>query len=291
MRLSLLITVLIAHSRLCAEPDRSSVEDVEKSEDRLVGRAVESFEKGERKQAFALLTEAVDSDKINPKFRYVRGRLYALDRQHEMAVADFNEVLKLNPKAALAFQTRGEEQFKLGRFKEALADFDRYLELTPSDRPQHWQRGIACYYAGRYDDGRRQFELHQAVNPSDVENAVWHFLCVTRASGLEEARRSLIRIEGDRRIPMMAVYALFAGKGSAEDVVKAVNANAPSPAEMNQRLFYAHLYLGLYYEAIGDRKRAREHIFKAADDDKADHYMGDVARVHAALLRKETPAP
>jgi lipoprotein NlpI len=60
---------------------------------------------------------------------------------------------------------------------------------------------------------------------------------------------------------------------------------------MNQRLFYAHLYVGLYYEAIGDRKRAREHILKAADDDKADHYMGDVARVHAALLRKQPAAP
>jgi lipoprotein NlpI len=291
MRLSLLVAVLLASLRLCAEPDLSPAENVERSEDRQVARAVELFEKGERQQAFAVLTRAVDSDKSNPKFRYVRGRLYALDRQHEKAIADFDEVLKVNPKAALAFQTRGEEQFKLGRFKESLADFDRYLDMTPLDRPQHWQRGIACYYAGRYEDGRKQFELHQAVNPNDVENAVWHFLCVTRASGLDEARRKLIRIEADRRIPMMAVYALFAEKGSADDVIKAVNVNTPSPAEMNQRLFYAHLYVGLYYEAIGDRKRAREHILKAADDDKADHYMGDVARVHAALLRKQPAAP
>lgn len=291
MRLSLFTAILIAFNRLLAEPDLSPEDNIEKSEDRLVSRAVETFEKGQRKQALELLGKAIESDRTNTKLLYVRGRLYALDRQHEKAVADFNEVLKVNPRAALAFQTRGEELFKLGRFKESLADFDRYLEMTPADRPQHWQRGIACYYAGRYEDGRKQFELHQAVNPNDVENAVWHFLCVTRASSLDEARRRLIRIEGDRRIPMMAVYALFAGKGSVDEVIKAVNVNAPSPTEMNQRLFYAHLYVGLYYEATGDRKRAREHILKAADDDKADHYMGDVARVHAALLRKETAAP
>ena len=54
---------------------------------------------------------------------------------------------------------------------------------------------------------------------------------------------------------------------------------------MDNRLFYAHLYLGLYYDATGDTKLAREHIFKAAAF-KADHYMGDVARVHAGLLKK-----
>jgi lipoprotein NlpI len=210
-----------------------------------------------------------------------------MDRQHEKAVADFDAALKLNPGAAMAYQYRGEEKFKLGRFQEAVVDFDKYIELVPNEAANHWQRGIACYYAGQYRAGRRQFELHQVVNPDDVENAVWHYLCVARPDGVEKARESLIKIGQDRRVPMTQIYALFADKGSAEQIMEAAKAGQPSPTELNQRLFFAHLYLGLYYEAQGDAKLTREHILKAANEFKMDHYMGEIARVHAAVLRKQ----
>jgi lipoprotein NlpI len=51
-------------------------------------------------------------------------------------------------------------------------------------------------------------------------------------------------------------------------------------------MFYAHLYLGLYFEAIGENEQAREHILKAAERSKENGYMGDVARLHAGILRK-----
>ena len=255
--------------------------------DTLLNRAAEAFDKGNRAEAFELCTKASEIDPKGLRPYYVRGRFYALDRQHEKAVADFDAVLKINPDATMAYQYRGEEHFKLGRFEKAVADFDRYVELTPNEAANHWQRGIACYYAGQYGAGRRQFELHQLVNPDDVENAVWHYLCVARSEGVEKARASLMKIGQDRRVPMMEIYALFGGKGSLEQVLEAAKAGQPSPKELNQRLFYAHLYLGLYYEAAGDEKLTREHIFKAADEHKVDHYMGEVALVHAAILRKQ----
>jgi lipoprotein NlpI len=86
---------------------------------------------------------------------------------------------------------------------------------------------------------------------------------------------------------MMQVHALFAGKAKPEDVLAAAQAGNLPAARLEDQVFYAHLYLGLYHEAAGDERRAREHIFKAADDFKAGHYMGDVARVHAAWLRKK----
>src|SRR5262249_27685284 len=144
-------------------------------------------------------------------------------------------------------------------------------------------------YAGRYEDGRRQFELHQTINTNDVENAVWHFLCVARGSSIDKARAAFIKIEKDPRVPMTQIHALFAGKGSAEDVLKAATAGKPAPNELNDRLFYAHLYLGLYFDVAGNEKMAREHIFQAADLFKPDNFMGDVARVHAALMRQQHP--
>jgi hypothetical protein len=51
--------------------------------------------------------------------------------------------------------------------------------------------------------------------------------------------------------------------------------------------FYAHLYAGLYFEALGKSDRALEHIAKAAGDRySVGGYMHMVARVHLGLLKR-----
>src|SRR5438876_5983146 len=231
----------------------------EKSADELLTQAGVSFAKGTREDAIELATKAIQAEPKNAKAYYVRGRFYAEVRQPQQAVKDFNQALVLDPKAALPYYHRAEESFKLGRIKESAADFDKFLELSSDQAPKLWQRGISLYYAGRYEDGQRQFELHQTINSNDVENTVWHFLCLARRAGIDKARASLLKVENDPRVPMTQIYALYAGKGSAEEVMKAAAGKA-SPADLNERMFYAHLYLGLYFDVAGNEKMAREHI-------------------------------
>jgi lipoprotein NlpI len=237
-------------------------------------------------EAVRIATQLIQNAPKDHRPVFLRATAYDLLHEYPKALADYTAGLELDPKVAFGYQNRGAVYFRLSRFAESVADFDKLIELLPSEAPQLWQRGISLYYAGRYEDGRKQFEQHQTVNPYDVENAVWHFLCVARASSIDKARAALIPIERDARVPMMKVHALFAGRAQPEDVLVAARAGQPSAAELDNRLFYAHLYLGLYYDALGELQAAREHIYKAATDFKADHYMGDVARVHAQLLRQ-----
>lgn len=250
----------------------------------LLARAQAAYSSGKTEEATALATKAVEADPTNPEGFYVRGRLEEASRRYDKAIADYSKVLEIDSTATGLYQRRGEARFKFGQINESIADFDKFIQLAPQQKPHHWQRGISCYYAGRYEDGRLQFELHQTVNSNDVENAVWHFLCVAKKSGLEKARASLIRIKEDRRVPMMQVYALYAGKGTVDAVLDAARAGHPAAAELNRRLFYAQLYLGLYYDAQGDTKTARGHIARAAENYEAGSYMGDVARVHLKLM-------
>jgi len=181
-----------------------------------------------------------------------------------------------------AYNRRGFAHFKAGRIRESVADFDRAIALQPAQAPYHWQRGIALYYAGRYEDGRKQFELHQTVNGNDVENAAWRYLCMARSVGVLAAREGLMPIAPDPRIPMMVIYDLYKGTASIKDVMAAARAGNPPPNVLSDRLFYAYLYIGLHYEAAGDKKLARENISRAVEQ-TSNHYMGDVARVHLQL--------
>ncbi len=117
------------------------------------------------------------------------------------------------------------------------------------------------------------------MNPNDVENAAWHFLCVARAESPERARAALLPVGPDARVPMRQVYEMFRGTMTAEQVL-AAGGSQPSGQ------FYAQLYLGLYFEALGNTSRAREYITAAADERYRDAggYMHMVARVHLAKL-------
>ncbi len=213
---------------------------------------------------------------------------YVAAGDHERAIAEYDRLLIVNPRQVETYDLRGSQHFMLGHVDESIADFDRYLELRPDQEPWHWKRGISYYYAGRYDEGRRQFEGYQTVDDSDVENAVWRYLCMARDRGVDAARDGMLKIKHDRRVPMMKVYALYSGKADPQDVLKAARAGMPSAKELNARLFYAHLYLGLYYEAAGDSARALEHLATAADKHKIGHYMWHVANVHAGRLKHQT---
>lgn len=175
---------------------------------------------------------------------------------------------------------RAVADFEAGRMEKAVAGFDQAADLEPRIAPQLWQRGIAQYYAGRYKDCRVQFESHRTVNPDDVENAAWHFLCVARISSAADARRQLLPVGPDTRVPMGEIYRMFRGEITPEQMKKSAGSGVSGQ-------FYALLYSGLYAEAVGD-SRASERDLRAAADPRfarAGGYMHTVARVHAAILQ------
>lgn len=186
-------------------------------------------------------------------------------------------------KDANAWFREGVAAFYAAKPRESVAAFNKVVELAPEAAPKLWQRGLSLYYAEQYQEGRKQFELHQTVNSNDVENAAWHFLCVARANGVEAARQALIPIEGDTRVPMKEVHDLFAGKGDEAAVLSAAEKGPAAGEERRNQLCYAHLYLGLYHEALGRTDKAREHLVKAAGEYRMDHYMGRTAQVHVKL--------
>lgn len=207
-------------------------------------------------------------------------------KDYKAALTALNECLQLEPKNSAALDVRGSTHFMLAKFAESVRDFDTYLDLQPKRANEHWRRGISLYYAGRFEDGKKQFEGYQKFQDNDVENGVWHFLCAAKKDGVAKARQNMLEIRKDGRVPMMEVYDLFRGKCEPADVLKAAEAGKLEEKARRSQLFYAHLYLGLFYDATGDTKKAAEHMALAANKYRIGHYMGEVARVHHELLQK-----
>jgi lipoprotein NlpI len=181
-----------------------------------------------------------------------------------------------NPRDVL---DRAIDDFLAGRVKESVTGFDRVAALVPNAAPELWQRGIALYYVGRYDDCRKQFESHRTVNPNDVENPAWHFLCVAHAESPAKARAALLPVGPDQRSPMREVYEMFKGTMTPEAVLAAAG-------QSTSARFFAELYVGLYYEANGNKTAGLTHLKAAASEQyaTAGGYMHRVAMLHPLLV-------
>jgi lipoprotein NlpI len=171
-----------------------------------------------------------------------------------------------------------------GRVAESVASFDRLATLVPSAAPTLWQRGIALYVLGRYDECAAQFLSYFGENPRDLENAAWHFLCTARRHSVDVARATLLEAGPDSRVLRAEIYQMLRGSRTPESLLEIVRGTTISIAR-----FYAHLYVGLFLDASGDRVGALEHLHAAASPDfRGDGgFMSAVPRVYLATLEKE----
>jgi lipoprotein NlpI len=85
----------------------------------------------------------------------------------------------------------------------------------------------------------------------------------------------------------MEIYRLFAGIGTAGDVLAAARAGSPGEQELRERLFFAQLYLGLWHEAHGRSAESLAAMRLAATHASDSGYMWEVPRVHLQLRSGE----
>lgn len=201
-------------------------------------------------------------------------------REPAKAAGAFTKSLAADPAQAKVQDRRGDAHLWAGKFTEAVADYDAFLKANPKVAPEHWRRGIALYYAGKYEDGVKQFDTHKTVNPQDVENAAWHYLCNMKVVGKQKAQAALIDVTRDPRVPMAEIQKLFAGKLKPDDVLAAAD-----KAKTTEANFYAHLYVGLWYDAEGDAKKVKEHLTTAVEKYEVPDYMWDVGNAHLQMLK------
>jgi lipoprotein NlpI len=79
---------------------------------------------------------------------------------------------------------------------------------------------------------------------------------------------------------MHEIYELFRGAIAPVEVLLAAGTRP-------EARFFAHLYIGLYFEALGNETDAGKHVAAAAEDRYAGvgGYMHMVARVHHEALQ------
>ncbi len=216
-------------------------------------------------------------------------RLATMTAAWKKTIEECTAGIAKSPQNGNLFSRRGDAYFFSAEFAKAVADYSAMVTIDPEVDTSHWRRGIAYFYAGQYAEAAAQFERYHSFDNVDRENGIWRYLSQVKSIGREKARMGLLKYAKDDREPFPAVYELFAGRTTPLAILQAIG---DAPAEVReQRLFYAHLYIGLNEFIEGREMSAQEHLEKAVRNSWAStagygpHYMWQVARVHEQQLR------
>jgi hypothetical protein len=82
------------------------------------------------------------------------------------ALADCNEALRIAPNYLDALDSRGMVNLKLGLLKMAIADYDAALRINPKHAASLYGRGIAKLRSGNVDGGKSDIGTAKAIQPT-----------------------------------------------------------------------------------------------------------------------------
>ena len=88
---------------------------------------------------------------------YKRGQIYAIRRAYSLAVKDFNEVIRINPKDIEAYNNRCWTLAAVGDLLPALEDCDQALRLSPGRADSLDSRGLVNLKLGKTSDAIRDY--------------------------------------------------------------------------------------------------------------------------------------
>jgi tetratricopeptide (TPR) repeat protein len=107
---------------------------------------------------------AVDATVLATTY-FARGLAYQDKGQHDRAVEDYNQAIKLNPGNAEAYNNRGLAFVAIGRRDSAIKDLDQAVRLQP-DAKSYTGRGIAYEEMGELDRAIQDYDKAIRLDPN-----------------------------------------------------------------------------------------------------------------------------
>jgi Tfp pilus assembly protein PilF len=177
----------------------------------------------------------------------------------DLAIADYSEAIRLNPKSDNAYSNRADAYYMKKQYPLAIADATKAIEINPRASYAFAVRGFSLFDVGRLDEASS--DLAQAVqqNPKWVKPRYWYAVAEAK---LEEKAYDSCPKGGNRRhnanTPVGGLPVCMKGlefDTSLRELTEVIRLN---PEASGAYAFRGYLYIKLHQRerAISDLRRA-----------------------------------
>lgn len=104
---------------------------------------------------------------------FEKGEIALAEKEYFRAQAHYNECLRLDPRFAEAYRSRGIAREYLGETAKALTDFNIYVDLRPTDSEGLFNRAVLRFDTEQYLLARQDF-LHLLTMPAGDTQTVYY---------------------------------------------------------------------------------------------------------------------
>jgi len=98
-----------------------------------------------------------------------RGVIYALRSQHQNAIADYTEAIKMKPNYPEAYKNRGISYYRIGNREKALLDFNQAITLFPDYAEAYFNRALLHHEEGNTDKALADYSKAIELNPKYID--------------------------------------------------------------------------------------------------------------------------
>lgn len=202
--------------------------------------------------------------RLNPQIAqayYDRGLGYKKKGDYGHAIADYTQAIRLDPDLSQAFYNRANAYSSEGEYALALADYDRAIELNPDDSMNFLGRGGIRFLRGEYGPAATDFVRAVQLAPENAYAALWLHLAQIRAG--RHVQDDLVQKaqQMDPKLWPGPVVNLYLGKAKAATVLEA--AGDAASGQKKSRECQAHFFIAEYRLEQG-RKDEAVHEFREA---------------------------
>jgi tetratricopeptide (TPR) repeat protein len=193
-----------------------------------------------------------------------RARAYQAQEAIDLAIADYKEIVRLNPKDLWAYKQLADFLDDQGRSQLAIEYYSQALELSPNNAVLYTDRGIAYRRMGNVDKALEDYNKALELNPRDANAYNSRAWALMTAGRLDEALADIT--EASSMDPKSALYIdtrahILLAMNKTEEAVAVFDA-AIQTGEANPITFLgrgnAFEKLGALEKAVADYQRCVE---------------------------------
>jgi len=225
-------------------------------------RGLSYSNKRDHDRAIADYTDAI---RLNPdhflSYSY-RGHSYYSKKDYDHAIADYTAAFELRPEVVAPLLFRANVYADQGDFDRAIADETRAIAISPKLAWSYFQRGLVTLYAGSLPKARADLIQATALDPKDAYAALWLDILDKRSNLPSRLVAATTQINMYKW--PAPIVGLFVGRSTSEAVLAAAdNSNAHIKKE---QVCQANFYSG-ELALRGDAKGEATRLFQAAATD------------------------
>ena len=145
------------------EPDQRQVVDT------YYYRGVAYVTKGDYDKAIADFDQVIELQPNHDAAHNARGSAYVAKGEYDKAIADYDQAIELLPDLAEVYNSRGGAYYSKGDYDQAIADYDQAIALQTDDAQAYYSRGGAYYSKGDYDKAIEDYDQAIELQPDDAQ--------------------------------------------------------------------------------------------------------------------------